>query len=238
MKKYWEGLRPFEKRVVVGVAAMVFIVVNLWFVVPRFSDWSRTKDRMAGARHTLTIFQAAIAEIPTYRARIKELEGEGMVVAREDQAAQFSRSIVNEAAKQGISANISRVTFNTNDQFFIEASAQVGLTSVKEQELVSFLYDLGASNSLISVRDLGLRPADQNRYTLGANMKLVASYQKNPAKPATNQPAAKQPAVPAVKQPTPTIRTSAPTNKAPTRTSLQTNKPAIPPPSKQTKPKS
>ena len=41
MKTYLDNLRPLEKRVVVGVAVMAFVVFNLWFVVPHFSDWEQ-----------------------------------------------------------------------------------------------------------------------------------------------------------------------------------------------------
>jgi hypothetical protein len=74
-------------------------------------------------------------------------------------------------------SSFTRVTQRTNNQFFLEQSQTV-TTTAKEQELVDFLYNLGSSNSLIRVRDLGLRP-DQPRQQLNANIKLVASYQKN-----------------------------------------------------------
>jgi hypothetical protein len=239
VKKYWETLRPFEKRVVVGVATMVFVIINLWFVVPRFSDWGKMKIRMSDARRTLAAFQVQIDQIPTYKVGITNFMSEGMEVPREDQASQFGHTIVNEGIRVGISANIGRVSVNTNDPFFLEQSVQVPIQMVKEQELVDFLYNLGASNSLITVRDLALRPADQNRYQLNANIKLVASYQKNPAKRTapvapTNQPA--RPFIAGSKQPTPTIRTVTPTNKAPTKTSVQTNKPPNVPGKKTTKP--
>ena len=32
------NLRPFEKRLVVVVAAVLFVVLNAWFVFPHFSD--------------------------------------------------------------------------------------------------------------------------------------------------------------------------------------------------------
>jgi hypothetical protein len=48
-----------------------------------------------------------------------------------------------------------------------------------EEQLVDFLYKLGTGASMIRVRDLELQP-DQPRQRLVANIKLVASYQKNP----------------------------------------------------------
>jgi hypothetical protein len=48
---------------------------------------------------------------------------------------------------------------------------------------VDFLYKLGSGASTIRVRDLELQP-DPPHQRLSANIRLVASYQKNP-KPAT-----------------------------------------------------
>ena len=48
-----------------------------------------------------------------------------------------------------------------------------------EEQLVDFLYKLGSGASMIRVRDLELQP-DPPRQHLSANIKLVASYQKNP----------------------------------------------------------
>ena len=61
---------------------------------------------------------------------------------------------------------------------------------------MDFLYSLGSGNSLIRVRDLALKP-NAPRQALSGNVKLVASYQKNPPKkaaPAAN-PAAATPKV-------------------------------------------
>ncbi len=52
-----------------------------------------------------------------------------------------------------------------------------------EKELVEFLYNLGASNSLIRVHGLAVRP-DPPRQRLSAEVTLVASYQKAAPKPA------------------------------------------------------
>ena len=54
------NLRPFEKRLVVGVAAVFFVVLNAWFVFPHFSDLSQAKDRRADALKKLERWQAEI----------------------------------------------------------------------------------------------------------------------------------------------------------------------------------
>src|SRR5205085_7550349 len=73
----------------------------------------------------------------------------------------------------------AKIMTRTNDPFFLEQSQVITLLA-KEQQLVDFLYNLGAGNSLIRVRDLGLR-TDAPRQSLNATVKLVASFQKKPA---------------------------------------------------------
>jgi len=204
MKGYWNNLRPFEKRVFVGVTALVFIVFNAWFVIPHFSDWSQMKIRMAAAQKKLNSYQAEVAQTNKYAAEVRKLEGEGLSVPPEEQSVQSLRAIQSQAQQSGVSITaVSRQTFRTN-QFFLEASLSVGAIS-GESQLVDFLFNLGSGNSLIRVRDFTLRP-DAPRQQLNSNIKLVASYQKKPAPrsvPATAAPPAKAPApksnTPAVK---------------------------------------
>jgi len=84
--------------------------------------------------------------------------------------------------------NTSRQITRTNDVFFIEQIQNINVLATDDQ-LVDFLYQLGSGASMIRVRDLELQP-DQPRQHLNGNIKLVASYQKNPkpttaAKPST-----------------------------------------------------
>ena len=196
MKRYWDNLRPFEKRVVAGVATMLFAVFNVWFVLPHFSDWARVKQRMADARWKLGIRQAEIAQLPFYDAQVKKLQGEGLNVPPEDQAIQFSRTVTDEQMRSGVNPRgASRIMTRTNDPFFLEQTQTITVES-GEQQLVDFLFNLGSGDSLIRVRDLGLHP-DGPRQQLAATIKLAASYQKNtkPASGASRPTVARAPAV-------------------------------------------
>ena len=171
------NLRPFEKRLVVGVAAMVFVVLNFWFVLPHFSDWSNTQRRMTKAQKTLADFQAEIRQMRTYQGLLDKSANEAPDVPTEDQVVQFQRAVQTQAIDSKVELISQRVTSRTN-QFFLEQTLNISVTS-GEQELVDFLYNLGAANSLIRVRDLSLH-TDMARMKLAANIKLVASYQKTP----------------------------------------------------------
>jgi Tfp pilus assembly protein PilO len=178
MKKYFEQLRPMERRMVIGVAVIFFIVLNWWYVWPHFNDWSDLTTRYTNAQQKLKLYQTAAAQIPELEKSVKAFESEGEFVALEDQALNFMRTIQQQASASGFGIeNYSRSTMQTN-QFFVEQTQTITVHAT-EGQLVDFLYKIGSGASMIRVRDLELQP-DSQRQHLAANIKLVASYQKNP----------------------------------------------------------
>src|SRR5262249_17781915 len=154
---YLANLRPFERRLVVAVATLVFIVVNVWFVFPYFSKWRGEQSRTANANRTLKMFQEEVAQKPKYDEMIRKIEGDALPVPTEEQALQFSRAIQEQEQRSGVHIiNAGRQQSRTN-QFFLELSEPVTVQS-GEQSLVDFLYNLGSGNSLIRVRGLVVRP--------------------------------------------------------------------------------
>lgn len=186
MKKYFEQLRPMERRLVVGVAVVFLVVLNAVFIWPHFSDWGRLEGRLAQARSELERNQKASVKIPELEAQVKSFASEGQFVAPEDQAIDLMRTIQSQASQCGFGIqNYSRSQMRTNDQFFVEQIQNITVVA-KEDQLVDFLYKLGSGASMIRVRDLEMQP-DPPHQRLSARINLVASYQKKP-KPA---PAAK-----------------------------------------------
>lgn len=187
MKGYWDNLRPFEKRVVVAVGTVFFLVLNAFFVWPHFSDLSQVRFRMDNAREKLSKYQNEIAQMPTYVKEVRKMEGEGLAVPPEEQAFQFANAINAQAGQSGVHiVQNGKINTQTN-QFFIEKSQSISVQS-GERQLVDFLFNLGSGASLIRVRDLGVRP-EPARHELVATVKLVASYQKK-APSRTSSPAA------------------------------------------------
>jgi Tfp pilus assembly protein PilO len=184
------NLRPFEKRLVVVVAVVFFVVLNAWLVVPHFSDLGDATKQRADALEKLNRWEVEIAQKTVYERQVKEMETEGgQAVPMEDQQNQFSRTIQMQQAQSGVNViSTSKQTVHTN-QFFLELSQQISVQS-GEAQLVDFLYNLGSGNSLIRVRDLALHP-DPPRQQLSGSVKLVASYQK--ATPKKGAPAATPP---------------------------------------------
>ena len=172
------NLRPFEKRLVVVVGAVLFVVLNAWFVFPHFSDLSDAQQRRADALKKLYGWQGEIDQAQKYQNSIKEFAKEGLDVLPEEQQNQFARAIQDQQARSGVGIqSFGRTTTQTN-QFFLELTQLISVQS-GEAQLVDFLYNLGSGNSLVRVRDLSLKP-DPPRQQLSGTVKLVASYQKNP----------------------------------------------------------
>jgi Tfp pilus assembly protein PilO len=179
MKKYFSQLRPLERRLAVGVLVILFLVLNGVFIYPHFSDWGRLRSRLDAAQKKLKLYQTGSAQAPVYAAKVKTLQN-GESVAAEDMSVDMLRTIQNQSTQSGVSiANTSRPITRTNDAFFIEQVQNIKVIA-DDRQLVDFLYKLGSGASMIRVRDLELQP-DTPRQRLNANIRLVASYQKNPA---------------------------------------------------------
>ncbi len=196
MKKYFEHLRPMERRLVIGVAVVLFLVANAYAIWPHFSDWGNLSRRQAVARAKLALYQEAVARIPKLREQVSQFENSGDVVPLEDQSINLMRTIQSQASSIGVGIqDFSRLTTHTNDQFFVEQVQNISVIATEDQ-LVSFLYNLGTGASMIRVRDLELQP-DLPHYHLQANIRLVASYQKTAGPTATKPPShASQPPMP------------------------------------------
>ena len=168
------NLRAGERRLLVVVALVVFVVVNIWFVFPHFGDVGRAKARRAAAVKKLAEYKAEIAQTGQREAGIKQLIAEEDVPIQ-DQAIELMQAIQRQASSKGVGlTGQSRQVTRTNE-FFVEQSQTI-VTQSSEDELIDFLYGLGSGNSTIRVRDLSVRPASPQRYELAATIELVSSY--------------------------------------------------------------
>ncbi len=170
-------LRPGERRLLVGVGLLVFLVLNMFLVWPHFGDWQETRVELATARQKLQRYQNEIAEIPKLEARIRMLESADEPVPEEDQGTEFLSTIQRQASLSGVTiTGTSRMTTRTNNPFFIERSQTLSVLA-EERALLDFLYRIGSAGSMTRIRGLSLRP-DPPRHRLTGNITLVASYQK------------------------------------------------------------
>lgn len=196
MNSYFSRLSPIERRFAVGVMGVVFLVLNVVFVWPRFSDWGQTKSRLATAQDKLRKYQFEFAQTNSYAAQIKTMEREGAAVPEEEQGMDFLQIVQDQSAQSDVDLRGTLRPSTLTNQFFIELVRSFTVLAGEEQ-LVDFLYGLSAGNSMIRVRDLIIHPELPQRQQLNVTVKLVASYQKKPAAspaPSTSIPVAAQPA--------------------------------------------
>lgn len=175
MNQYLSSLNPTERRFVVGVGMLLFVIINLFWIWPHFSDWSNLQLRLRKARQKLADYQAVIDQAPKLRKEMQKFEGSA--VPREDQTTELLGRIQTEAIRSGVNFSGSRVPSTRTNQFFIEKFQTVTVDG-GEKQIVDFLYNLGAGDSLIRVQGLSMRP-DPPRLKLNATITFVASFQKN-----------------------------------------------------------
>jgi Tfp pilus assembly protein PilO len=193
MKKYFAQLRPLERRVAVAVLVVFFLVLNWVFIWPHISDWGDLQRRRELAAQKLQTYQKVIAQAAAYQKLVKDMETSGEVVPPEDQSIDFIRTVQTQSFASGVALlTTSKQLTSTNDQFFVEQVLNVNVQGT-DKEMVDFLYNLGTGPSMIRVRGLEMQP-DAPHQKLTAQIRLVASYAKNPA--AKTAPAKPAPANP------------------------------------------
>jgi hypothetical protein len=174
------NLRPNERRLVIAVVIVVFIILNWIFVWPHFGDWGKLQKRQREADDQLRRYRGEIQNTPQYQRTLAELEKAGATVASEEQALKLSTTIYNQAALSGVQVNnynaLRQSASARPNQFFEQQTATVNITA-EEKSLVDFLYNLGVGGSLIRVSSMTLNP-DQPRQKLQGNLMVVASYAK------------------------------------------------------------
>jgi hypothetical protein len=200
------NLRPGERRLVVVVGILIFIVVQVLYIWPLFGEVGRTDAKRVKALNELKARQTIIAETNKFAADLAKLQGEGLDIPPEDQAVQLMRTVNTLSSQSRVQIQNTSKPFTTTNQFFMEQSLTVSTLS-DEGALVNFVYGLGEGNSLIRVRDLTLR-RDQSQTKLSASIKLVASYQKKAGAPRPAGATAVRAPAPASAKPAPATSTA------------------------------
>jgi len=175
------NLRPAEKRLVVIIGAVFFVVINIWFVWPHFNDWNKAKDELAKTRQTLSDYRAEIARTGDYQKARQRLEGQGAALMREEAAVQLRRTVDTQTMQSGVIPNgiTDQAPKPAKEPAFEERSVTMGYINTPDNALVDFLFNIG-ERSMIRVRDLTVRP-DQSNQKLQGTMTLTATYQKRTA---------------------------------------------------------
>lgn len=206
------NLTPQERRIVVIIAVVVFVVLNMLLVWPHFKDLARVRQQLAETRDTMKKFNELILKdidpsTNGFRNQLAKLQSQqgGAVV---NQQVQLQKSISDQAIKTGVNISDTRpaVTAHPLTNAFYDEQAVRVTFECQEPQLVTFLYNIGNDPAMIRVREINLHVADANRYRLKGDALLSANYAKPTpvAAPKAAVPSGKPAAAPApAKQPAP-----------------------------------
>jgi Tfp pilus assembly protein PilO len=195
------NLTPQERRIVVVIAVVVFVVLNLLLVWPHFKDLGQVRRQLDDTRKKIQAWNkeilADVEPVNGYKTTLKKLErqqGGGII----NQQVQLQRTVSDQAIKTGVTVSeIKPATSGHPDtnEFYVEQSVKISFET-EESQLVNFLFNVGNDPAMIRVHELNLKTADANRYRLRGDAILTANYAKQ-----TTAPAPQKPSSPAAKPP-------------------------------------
>jgi hypothetical protein len=171
------NLRPQERRLVVIVGLVVFILLNMWFVWPFFGEWDKVQADLRKDQNTLERYNAEIAKKGTYERKQRELEQTGSEMLNNE--TDFQRIVSSQAAAAGVYLTDLRTGSGASlgtktNQFFQEQSIVVQFSS-GGKEIVDFLVGIAAQNEMIRVREMGIRP-DATQTKLSGSITFAGNY--------------------------------------------------------------
>ncbi len=172
------NLRPGERRLIVGVAIVTFIVLNFWFVWPHKDDWRAATTELNDARDKLEEYQDTAGKLDSTSRELSKVESGGAALIAKDESVHLLRTIQTLTTRHKVTVSSydpqTENSVGTND-FFIERTLPIRFNSTDDTNLVNFLVAVGSDESLIRVRDLIIQ-ADRERSKLEGRIALVASY--------------------------------------------------------------
>lgn len=182
------NLGAMERRIVVGAALVLFVVVNAMFVWPQFKDWKKVQGEIKRANDVLNEYQKEVDQLPKLQKKEEGLKGEGGAqLASAEMALALLKVVQPKAAAAGINVVQwdPRKSGASANSYFEEQTLRISFQNTGDAELLKFMVSLGENNSTIRIRDLTVKP-DPTQMKLMGELTMVASYQK--AAPPGKQP--------------------------------------------------
>ncbi len=199
-------LTPAERRLVVVIFAVVFVVLNYWLFWPRFGDFKLLSEEIATLERKRDLQQKEVDRRPAYEVILRKLQAAGSVLPAGEERILFRSDMERLSRELGLSVPrwgevLPEKTGTATNAFFEAIGLTMSQVSGTEEQFVEFLYRVGASNSTIRVKELTLAPGgfdtrSQGKTNLIGTLKLVASVQKAAPKPAPGAPSTITPVPP------------------------------------------
>src|SRR5205085_7317759 len=154
------NLRPQERRVIVIVGLITFVVLNFLLVTPLFGQLGTAENQLEKSRRTLAKYEAEIAKAPQLERieqRLKKEEGAEVLT----EELQLQRIIDKQAQAANVQVSrynpVMRTQIGRTNQFFEDQGLTIDFTT-GGKELVEFLIGMASGNSMVHVQDMTLRP--------------------------------------------------------------------------------
>ena len=179
------NLRPQERRLVVIVAIVVFVVINFWLVIPMFGEYGKNQQRMTDAQKNVDRYQAEIGKKQSYQKQLNDLQEQGSSIPSEDAALRLYQEVNSQANLTGLGyTSISQVqrgggSGGKTNAFFDETSVTVSIRT-GEKELIDFLNRLTDKDMMIRAKSMNISPELPGRNSLQGSITLVKSFQRKP----------------------------------------------------------
>ena len=179
------NLRPQERRLVVIVAIVVFVVINFWLVIPMFGEYGKNGQRMNDAQKNVDRYKAEIGKKQLYQKQLNDLQAQGSSIPSEDAALRLYQEVNSQANLTGLGyTSISQVqrgggSGGKTNAFFDETSVTVSIRT-GEKELIDFLNRLTDKDMMIRAKSMNISPELPGRNSLQGSITLVKSFQRKP----------------------------------------------------------
>ena len=178
------GLQPQEKRVVVVVSTIVFLVLNYLFVWPRLGDYRSVLVKQEEAKTTRKIIEQHLKSLPGLTNRVQQLEKSGAGSLKHDQGSQFLSLIQNEASKASLNImqtrNLPSFGGNLSTNDFVEDRVIMINFNAADSNLVDFLYAFSQPKSSLRVQSFDIGPEAPTQQRLSGSLTMVGSIDRPP----------------------------------------------------------
>src|SRR2546423_13435684 len=144
------NLRPGERRLVVGVGILIFVVLNLTFVWPNFGAYASTEKTISATKDKLRRFTREVDNKARYERELRTLEDKGVFVGEEVQELELQREVRSQAQIAGVDVRgynpAPRGTSTRTNAFFDETALEINFVS-GDEELVELVYRFRSGGS-------------------------------------------------------------------------------------------